>query len=411
MSSDRVLVVGGGVAGLVLARRLALAGVPVTVLEKADVLGGQVAALRISGIELDAAAESFATRGGAVAALAAELGMTDDIVLPLSSPAWLHRADGTAVPLPAAGVLGIPGHPLAADVVRAVGRAASWRAALDRVIPARVGRDAASLGELVRLRMGKGVADGLVAPVVRGVHSREPDALAVEAASPRLRAELAARGSLAAAVRSLRAQAPAGSQVAGLRGGMHRLVAALVEDGRRHGAEYRTGVTVTDVSARSVVAGGELLRGRVVRATSAPGADARRLTLVTLVVDAPGLDAAPRGTGLLVAAGAPGVGARALTHVSAKWSWVREALPGCHVLRLSYDGDPRDPIARARADAAILLGTPIPRVIDAAIGTWSRGVRPPEDDVPTVGEGASGTGLAALVSHAERIASGILTGP
>ncbi|MDN3496010.1 FAD-dependent oxidoreductase [Planococcus sp. APC 4015] len=411
MSSDPVIVVGGGVAGLVVARRLALAGRAVTVLERADVLGGQVVPLPIAGIELDAAAESFATRGGAVAALADELGIAGDIVLPNPSPAWLHRADGSAVPLPAVGVLGIPGDPLAADVVRAIGRPAAWRAALDRALPARVGRDAASLGELVRVRMGRGVADGLVAPVVRGVHSREPDALAVDVASPRLRAEIAARGSLAAAVRALRAQAPAGSQVAGFRGGMHRLVSALVADGRRHGVVFRTGVTVTEVTADGVVADGEHLRGRVVRATSEPSADPRQLTLVTLVVEAPALDAAPRGTGLLIAAEAPGVEARALTHVSAKWQWVREALPGRHVVRLSYDGEPQDPVAQAAHDAAVLLGTPIDRVTDAAVGSWSRGVRGPVDDLPSVGEGAAGTGLASVIPHAERVASGILTGP
>lgn len=410
MSSDTTIIVGGGVAGLVVARRLALAGRSVLVLERSDALGGQVAPLALAGIELDAAAESFATRGDTVAGLAAELGIQDDVVLPNPSPAWLHRADGTAVPLPATGVMGIPGDPLAADVVRAIGRPAAWRAALDRVIPARVGRHAASLDELVRSRMGRGVADGLVAPVVRGVHSREATALPVETASPRLRAELAARGSLVAAIRALRAQAPAGSQVASFRGGMHRLVAALVADGERLGVEYRTGVAVTDLTGNSVVVDGSLIEGQVMRAFSEPVADARRLTLVTLVVEAPGLDAAPRGTGLLVAAGAPGVRARALTHVSAKWSWVAEALPGRHVVRLSYDGDPADPAGQAAGDAAVLLATPIVRVTDAAVRTWDRGVTRPSDALPSVGEGVAGTGLAAVVAQAERAASGILTG-
>lgn len=408
MSSDAI-VVGGGVAGLVVARRLALAGRAVTVIERSETFGGQVAPLRLAGIELDAAAESFATRGDIVAGLAAELGMQDDIVLPAPSPAWLHRSDGTAVPLPATGVLGIPGDPLATDVVRAIGRPAAWRAALDRFMPARAGRNAASLDDLVRARMGRGVADGLVAPVVRGVHSREPSALAVEAASPRLRAEMLARGSLAAAVRALRAQSPAGSQVAGIRGGMHRLVAALVADGERLGVEYRTGVDVEDLTPSGVVVEGRRLDGLVVRAHSEPAEDSRRLTLVTLVARAPGLDDAPRGTGLLVAAGAPGVRARALTHVSAKWTWVADALPGRHVVRLSYDGDPPEPVAQATADAAILLGAPMDEVTDAAIRTWDRGVRRPRGDLPTVGEGAAGTGLAAVVAQAERVASTILT--
>ncbi len=312
------------------------------------------------------------------------------------------------MPLPAAGVLGIPGHPLAPDVVRTIGRAAAWRAALDRVLPRSVGRDAPSLGALVRARMGRGVVDGLVAPVVRGVHSREPDALPVDAASPRLRAELAAHGSLAAAVRSLRAQAPAGSQVGGIRGGMHRLVTALADDCERLGVEIRTGVVVDGIETRSVTADGRRLVGTVVRAFSEPAEDRRRLTLVTLVVEAPALDAAPRGTGLLVAADAPGVTARALTHLSAKWEWVAEALPGRHAMRLSYDGVPVDPAATGSTDAATLLGVRIERVDDSAVRTWERGVRPFTDGIVSIGEGAAGTGLASVVAQAERVAADLL---
>jgi len=438
-ADEPVLVVGGGIGGLVLARRLALGGRRVTVLEASDRWGGQLARHHVAGIDLDAAAESFATRGGVVATLLDELGLAQEVVLPATGPAWLHRADGTAVPLPATGLLGIPGDPAAADVVRAVGRRASWRARLDTVLPAAVGSDASSLGDLVRRRMGRGVLDGLVAPVVRGVHSRDPGALPVEAASPRLRTELRAQGSLAGAVRALRAAAPAGSAVAGLRGGLFRVVDALTDACASLGVTLRTGVRVERVWPTQVAAGGRTYRGQVVLAApdpipgtgadraagaggatygrpAAPGAGARRLTLVTLVVAAPGLDAAPRGTGLLVAAGAPNVRARALTHVSAKWSWVAAALPGLHVLRLSYDGtlddSPAAVRARAVADAQVLLATVVERVVDDAVGRWARpvgGVLGTRDDgLPMVGETAAGTGLAAVVDHAERTARALL---
>jgi oxygen-dependent protoporphyrinogen oxidase len=59
--------------------------------------------------------------------------------------------------------------------------------------------------------------------------------------------------------------------------------------------------------------------------------------LVTLVLDAPALDRAPRGSGLLVAPGVTDVAAKALTHATAKWRWLAElAGPHRHVLRLSY---------------------------------------------------------------------------
>ncbi|KUF08070.1 FAD-dependent oxidoreductase, partial [Leucobacter sp. G161] len=62
-ASPHVAVVGGGVAGLVAARELALAGARVTVLEAAPELGGRVRAVELAGAPFDMGAEAFATRG------------------------------------------------------------------------------------------------------------------------------------------------------------------------------------------------------------------------------------------------------------------------------------------------------------------------------------------------------------
>ena len=333
----RVVVVGAGIAGLVAARALVLGGREVLVLEASDRAGGQIARHTVGGLDLDAGAESFATRGGTVADLAARLGLGEDVVTPVDSPAWLYRADGTAMPLPATSLLGIPAVPLAQDVIDAIGLRAALRASLDLVMPSAIGGTAASLGELVRRRMGAAVLEQLVAPVVRGVHSVDPDDLPVERAAPSLRAALRRDGSLAHAVLGIRTSAPAGSQVAGVRGGVVRLVDALRRDLARFGVEVRFGATPSEVAPDHVVVAGERLEGDVL--TAAPGVgDAdprpgRPISLVTLVVDRPELDAAPRGTGVLVELGAPEVGARALTHLTAKWPWIAEqAPPGVHAL-------------------------------------------------------------------------------
>src|SRR5690348_3965686 len=116
-TTDRVLVVGGGLAGLTAARRLSLSGAQVTVLEGSERFGGQLARHEVGGIALDAGAEAFATRRGTVEKLATALGLAGDIVRPVDTPAWLYRAGGSAVPLPATSLLGIPGIPFAPDVV------------------------------------------------------------------------------------------------------------------------------------------------------------------------------------------------------------------------------------------------------------------------------------------------------
>jgi protoporphyrinogen/coproporphyrinogen III oxidase len=403
------VVVGGGVAGMVLARRLAMAKRRVVLLEASDRLGGQVRRVDVAGVSTDAGAESFATRGGTVAGLATEIGLGGEIVAPAESPAWLYRGDGTAIALPATSLLGIPGVPLAADVIAAIGTPAAMRAELDILVPATVGAKATSLGALVRRRMGRAVLEQLVDPVVRGVHSTSADDLPLDRAHPGLRAALLREGSLSHAVLSLRQRAAAGSQVGGIRGGMARLADELTADLELFGVDVRLGVRVDRGDVTPDAAGG--IHGVVTLAAAPPSTADRRVTIVVLAVEQPALDAAPRGTGLLVAAGAPGVRARALTHLTAKWEWMRERAEGRHLLRLSYDGhDLPDPLETAAADASALLGVDVGPVIDGAVVPWVRAAPASHavDGMRRIGEAESGTGLAAVIAAAEAEAERLL---
>jgi oxygen-dependent protoporphyrinogen oxidase len=180
-----------------------------------------------------------------------------------------------------------------------------------------------------------------------------------------------------------------------------------VDELDRLGVEVRLGRRVDDVGA---------LRGTVVVAAPGvlhPAPPGRAIVLATLVVEQPALDAAPRGTGLLVAAGAPGVRARALTHGTAKWPWLRELASGRHVLRLSYDREPDDVLESAREDAQALLGVPLPpsAVVDAARVEWVRPARvEAHGAVALVGETVAGSGLAGIVAQANATADRLLLG-
>lgn len=441
-AGTRTVVIGGGVAGLVAARLLARQG-PVVLLEQADRLGGRVARATLAGIEVDTGAESFATRGGTVAALARELGLADAIVDPLPGGAWVALADRT-VPLPAGGVLGIPGVPLATDVRRVLDTGGSLRAYADRLLPVlHIGRYD-RLGSLVRARMGERVLTRLVAPVVESVYGVDPDEVAVDAIAPGLNAAITNTGSLSSAVLQLRAAAPAGGAVQGLAGGVFRLVEALAADCAAAGVEVRTGTPALGLHPAPggwiVVTGQEdLVVGRVVVAVDGAAAlpllaDAvPRLAglarpaptdtrAVLLAVDAPALDARPRGSGVLRAAEVQDVRATALTHVTAKWAWVGERLPaGRHVLRLSYRGIEDAPDATVLADAARLLGTELPAPLDRADVAWrdsappldprTRALREATSALPpglgVAGSWVHGTGLASVVAGAERIAAAL----
>jgi oxygen-dependent protoporphyrinogen oxidase len=391
-------VVGGGIAGLVVARRLALLGNAVDIIEASDRLGGIVAHRRIGGIDLDAGASSFSTRGGQVAALIDELGLSDDLVAPARTDRWLQPATGAPVKLPAGGILGIPGTPLAAEVIAAVGTPAAMRAQLEAVIPSLRARPSESLGHLVRRRLGRGMLERLVDPVVRAELGVPADELPVDQVAG-LRAAMAHEGSLAAAVRSLLDGAASPARF-GIRGGLNRLVTELVADleSLEVGFEFGRRVTSADEFDSEVVLAAPL--GEPAQ---------RRLVLVTLVVDAPELDAAPRGAGVVAAPGATASAAQAITHVSAEWDWVRERAEGRHVLQLAYPQEPADLAATALADARSLLGVPIASLIDLAHLDWPVGaMTAATPGSAVVGRWVAGADLAAIVRQAEHAAAEIL---
>jgi oxygen-dependent protoporphyrinogen oxidase len=403
--NQAALVLGGGISGLLAARELAAAGHTVTLLEATASWGGCVGSHVVAGLTLDSGAESFATRSSAVAELADELGLGGNVVAPRPGGAWVQLPDGPRE-LPKTGVLGIPANPWDPEVRRSLGFVGSLRASLDKYLPASIGAsaDVTSVASLVRARMGRRVLERLVAPVVGGVHSADPGLLDVDMVAPGLRAGIREHGSLAAAVSAQRrgstqpSVAKAGSAVAGLEGGMHTLVVALLSDLRSRGVTLMSGTAAGAVERTAdgwrVTAGDATYdAGLLVVALPGPAAvgllqavvpalagrspeSGPDVRLVTLVVDLPELDRRPRGTGILVAPQTPGIQAKALTHATAKWDWLAAAAgPGTHVLRLSYGrleasehsagtrsaapAPGADLLAAALHDASALLDVPV----------------------------------------------------
>lgn len=472
--SADVVVVGGGIGGLVAALECAKIGLSVVVLERDATAGGCVGRIELDGLSLDSGAESFATRGGAVAELIESLGLADEVVKPNPAGAWLvwgGAASGAvrpqAAPLPKTGMLGIPANPLGDDVRAIIGWGGAIRAYADRLMPIlRIGR-ARSLGELVRKRMGQAVLDRLVAPISSGVYSADPNDLDLDLVAPGLNEAMTRAGSLSGGVGELVETRRAGGAVQGLRGGMHRLVDALLAELDRFGVVIETKHEVVELArtsgdeasgwrARALGSERDLVVDARYAILAAPAQTSRRLLgeavegwadasdwpsaasveLVTLVLDAPQLDAAPRGTGVLVAAGTAGVAAKALTHSSAKWSWLAEAAGGRQVVRLSYgragSANPLDGLddeavaALALADASVLLGVELDAsalrasgrtawrdaLSHAALGQHER-VRAFEDalaaepGIEATGSWIAGTGLASVVPHAREAAARI----
>ena len=115
------IVIGGGPSGLISARRLAAAGMRVTLLEQRHHLGGAVGAHEVGGLLLDSGAESFATRSPIVSDLVKELGLGDRIVTPNSYGSWLYLPQG-ARRTPSTGIMGIPGNVNDKSLIPVIGK-------------------------------------------------------------------------------------------------------------------------------------------------------------------------------------------------------------------------------------------------------------------------------------------------
>lgn len=455
MAQFKTVVIGGGVAGLVAALTRQDRGEDVLVLEAGPAWGGVVRGAEIGGIRLDVGAEAFAVRNDVVAELAREL--ERDTLDPNPAGSWLQLPE-RAVPAPKLGVLGIPSDLDAPEVGEALGADALERARQDLDTPmdrwAEALRTGASvtLGELVADRLGPEVLATLVAPVVSGVHSADPHQLEVRAVAPGLLDAAVETGSLTRAVAAQRARRP-GAAVASVIGGMNTLTEALAE---RVTGRLNTAVTALELTdtgwvvhtntesfdaAQIVIATDGPTAWRLLAPVSEGALDPQDapeqgagVALVTLIMDHPDLDAHPRGTGILVAPTVEPeqIGAKAMTHISAKWSWVREALPaGRHAVRLSYgrvtdapdSGAPGyassddDLLRLATRDVYRLTGTApgSGSVVDHHIQRWRAAlpVASPEHrrrvsdmrdwagtqrDVDVVGAWLAGTGLAAVIA-------------
>jgi protoporphyrinogen/coproporphyrinogen III oxidase len=224
----RVVVVGGGIAGLSAAHRLEVIAPDAEVLlvERDPVLGGKLRTEHVDGFVIEAAPDSFLSRKERGVGLCEELGLSGELVgrRPEHQRTFVRMGDELH-PLPG-GLTGmIPTSLEALEETELLSRAGKTRFAAEVDVPARRGAADESIGAFVSRRFGRETYEALVEPLMTGIYGGDGDKLSLQATFPQLRVlELEHRSLL----RGLSPPAPGElPPFVSLRNGMGTLVDAL----------------------------------------------------------------------------------------------------------------------------------------------------------------------------------------
>ena len=357
-----VAIVGGGISGLAAAFELSLRGVPFTLFDASDRLGGLIRTEYDGGFTIEAGADSMLAQKRAGLTLCDELGLTPRLISMRTPRTAYVLAGGTLHPLPSPSLLGIPAslrQLMAYDLLSPLGRV---RVALEPLVPRRRDREDESIAAFFRRRFGRAAVERLAQPLLGGIHAGDIETLSLPALFPRLaEAERSGRGVLRWVRQTARISG--GGAFRSLAAGMGELVESL--KGRLDGHDIRLSVPVHGLEKQDggwqVTAGGSIGRFAAVVLACPTHAAARLLGPVDpgaadLCAAVPYVSTAsvalgyPReavahpldGSGYVVArSSAPGR-VTACTWVSSKWEG---RAPAGHVLLRAYLGGAHDPAA------------------------------------------------------------------
>ncbi len=254
MSRASVVIVGGGIAGLSAAWELTGAkhgpddnSPRVEVIEAERLVGGALRTMQFAGRTIDLGPDGFLARRPEAVQLIGELGCTEELEAIDASGAtiWLR---GALHELPTGLVLGIPTSSGQLAEVQGLSFRARLDAARDQRVPVRMNvGDDATIGDIVRTKLGRELAYQFIEPMVGGIQAGRIDQLSAKSVFPALLVAAQKGGSLMKAMRPTTSGAPeaTGPIFNSLLEGVGSLPVELAEQLRGRGVVIRTGVAVT----------------------------------------------------------------------------------------------------------------------------------------------------------------------
>ena len=196
-----VAVVGGGLAGLTLARDVHRRGRTPLVLEAGSRLGGVIRSEHVDGVLVEGGPDAMLVQKPAALALCRELGLADEIVSTESPRTAFVLADGRLHAFPPDTRLGLPLTRAAADGLTMLSVEERARVARDFDAPAPpAGADDESVGAFTTRRFGEAFTRRIAQPLLGGIHAGDVDRLSLRALFPPLADADAAGGSVLAAL-------------------------------------------------------------------------------------------------------------------------------------------------------------------------------------------------------------------
>jgi oxygen-dependent protoporphyrinogen oxidase len=283
----RIVVVGGGIAGLTAAWTLRQRGADVTVYEASERLGGKLQTEHVDDLLIDSGPDSFLSTKPAALQLIEQLGLGDRVIntLPDGGGTFILR-NGTLMPLPEGITLLVPAEFKAIARTPLLSPLGKLRMALDYVIPARKDDADESIGHFVRRRVGTQAFERMAEPLLSGIFAGDADQLSLLSTFPRLRETERTHGSVIKGAIAQRRQAtsappkpgPRRTPFVSLDRGLSELINRLADQiGREHiqtSAHVASIVELGDGLAIELASGArEVFDGVVIAAPASETAD------------------------------------------------------------------------------------------------------------------------------------------
>ena len=263
----RVVIIGGGIAGLSAAYSLREhqkqgSAFEILILERKDRVGGNIRTEKVDGFIVEGGPDCFLSEKPWAMELCRRIGMEDRFLSTNDSKRKTFVLSGGKLhELPEGVILMVPTKILPLVTSTLISFPGKLRMAMEMFIPRKKTPGDESLGQFVRRRLGKEALDKIAEPLVAGVHAGDPETMSIRSSFPKFVQLEEEHGSLIrgmvkrmATMRKTPRPASSKKKVTmfmTLSGGLTEMIETLVTLLKKSGnTEIKTGVEVTGVEKK-----------------------------------------------------------------------------------------------------------------------------------------------------------------